>query len=348
ALARLGYGIEPDPRAGIAIAAGAAVALFRLPAPVTAAPGEPVPTDAAVEQALLLIDLAAIVSEADGAASPPEFAAMRHHLHADGALSPLDDARVGAHLAWLAARPASERTLAGMKKRIAPRSPEERDRLAIGLLRIVDADGTISPAEVTVLQKIWSLLGRDPDRVASDLHATARRRSPRASPRVATPPAPTGTRPPAGDEPVVVRRGRPETPGVRIPPPPEAVPATLEPDVADVALDPSAVARKIADTAAVSALLGDLLDEPPAPVAAPSTSPAAPAPRAAAPERDLLAALDGASAWSAEDFAALAERHGMMPNAALDLLNDLGFEHAGDPLLVEEADGSLSVEAAAL
>jgi len=366
ALARLGYGIEPDPRAGIAVAAGAAVALFRLPAP--AAPGEPEPMDLAMEQALLLIDLAAIVSEADGAASPPEFAAMRHHLHAAYALSPLDDARLGAHLAWLGTRPASERTLAGMKKRIAPRSPGERDRLATGLLRIVDADGTISPTEVAVLQKIWKLLGRDPDRVASDLHAvmtggrldptpptptakTARGRSPQPRPRsrVDAPQATaTRSRTPAGDEPVVVRRGQAETPGVRIPPPPEAVPTRPEPDVADVALDPSAVARKIADTAAVSALLGDLLDEPPAPAEAPATSAAAPAPRTAAPERDLLAALDGADAWSAEDFAALAERHGMMPNAALDLLNDLGFEHAGDPLLVEEADGSLSVDAAAL
>ena len=354
ALARLGYGIEPDPRSGVAIAADAPVALFRLPGPP---PGDASPEDGAYGQAALLVDLAAIVGEADGAASLPEFTALRDHLRQSWALSPQDDARLGARLAWLAARPAAERTLAGMKRRIAPLSAPERDRLASGLLRVVDADGSVSPAEVTALRTIWKLLGRDPDRVASDLHAVmtggqldptpaapAPKDQPSRRPKPATPPTPVRARQsPGADDPVIVRRATPETPGVRIPRPPGSVEPAPVPDP-DLTLDPTAIARKIADSAAVSALLGDLLaEESPPPVPAPTPARSGTG-DPASPVMALLAALDAQETWASEAFAALAEGHGMMPNAALDLLNDLGFEHAGDPLLMEEADGSFRVD----
>ncbi|MGN6486151.1 MAG: tellurite resistance TerB C-terminal domain-containing protein, partial [Thermomicrobiales bacterium] len=210
-------------------------------------------------------------------------------------------------------------------------------------------DGSISPAEVTALRTIWKLLGRDPDRVASDLHAvmTGGRldptpTEPKQGDRSARRPKPAPPRrSSAADDPVVVRRATPETPGVRIPRPPGTVepPSLPEPDLP---LDPTAIARKIADSAAVSALLGDLLAEeaaPPAPV--PDRSGAD---DPASPVAALLAALAVQETWAPEAFAALADGHGMLPNAALDLLNDLGFEHAGDPLLMEEADGSFRVD----
>lgn len=364
ALARLGFGIEPDPGTGTGtpITAEGSIALFRLPEPIHTSIGTDTPAEHAASQATILIDLAAMVGEADGAASLPEFSAMRSHLREAYALTAGEERRLGARLAWLAAHPASERSLAGVKKRIAPLSPEERDRLAIGLLRIVDADGAISPKEVTVLQKIWKLLGRDPDRVASDLHAimTGGRLDPTPATATATAPTATTAKPPDAaparrpkrtppstrDDPVIVRRATPEEPGVRIPPPPGAKGAPPE---ADLTLDPSAIARKIADTAAVSALLGNLLDDDATPVPSPASGPSPSQPDAAGRAQDgLLAALAGREAWPAEAFSALAEQHAMMPNAALDLLNDLGFEHAGDPLLIEEADGSLRVDAAVL
>ncbi|MGC4191295.1 MAG: TerB N-terminal domain-containing protein [Thermomicrobiales bacterium] len=356
ALARLGYGIEPDPRTGTTLTPGATMAIFRLPDGLSTPADTAVPDDGPYAQAAILVQLAAILGEADGAASASEFAAMRDHLHASYTLSPLEERRLGARMVWLASQPASERTLAGMRKRIAPLSPGERDHLARGLLQIVDADGTVAPGEVMTLQKIWKLLGRDPDRVASDLHAvmtggnlepTPAVPNPKtASPRRAKPAA--RTPPPTGDEPVVVRAATPETPRIRIPKPPDA---NAHPPEPDVALDPGAIARKIADTDAVSALLGDLLAEESATSssAAPTTTPATTSitPAEISPAA-LLRALAAQERWTAEAFAALVAQHGMMPNAALDLVNELGFEHAGDPLLLEEPDGALSVDPAVL
>ncbi|MGB3328139.1 MAG: TerB N-terminal domain-containing protein, partial [Thermomicrobiales bacterium] len=194
ALDRLGYGVEPDPRTGTALTRGETVAIFRLPAAgdTDGDEGDASRTpESPFGQAMTLVHLAAIVGEADGAASGTEFAAMRDHLRTRYPLTTTEERRLGARLAWLASRPAAERTLAGMKKAIAPLSPVDRDRLAEGLLRIVDADGTVTPDEVTVLQKIWRLLGRDPDRVASDLHAVMTGGHLNPSP---TTPAPSGQR----------------------------------------------------------------------------------------------------------------------------------------------------------
>ncbi|MGC4106878.1 MAG: TerB N-terminal domain-containing protein [Thermomicrobiales bacterium] len=342
---RLGYGIEPDPRSGVAVAAGAGIALFRLP---DAPPTETSTPDDAYALAALLVDLAALVGEADGAASAIEFDALRDHLRAWHPLSLAEERRLGARLAWQAARPASDRTLTRMKKRVSSCSAQDRDRLAVGLLRIVEADGAIAPAELAALRKIWKLLGRDPDRVASDLHAvmTGGRLDPTPTPQAASS---TRTKPPRArpsrndDDPVIVRQATPETPGLRIPRPPEVSRPAAEPDLT---LDPMAIARKIADTAAVSDLLNDLLmdESPPAIPTAPPARPDGPP----SPSGAMLAALSGQAIWSADAFSALAAGYGMMPNAALDLLNELGFEHADDPLLIEEADGSLSVDSAIL
>ena len=357
ALARLGYGIEPDPRSGTPLTASGTVGLFRLP-PEAADSTTAIPNgsdDGPYEAAAMLIQLAAFVGEADGKASIREFAAVREVLRSLYPLTPAAYRRLGARLAWLASRPIGERTLAGMKKRIAPFPGDARDRLALGLLRIVDADGAVSPSEVAALRKIWPLFGRSPDRVASDLHAVM------TGGQIEPAPASGAGRPAEGrrgisprstsvsDEPVIVRRATPETPGVRIPPPPQPHPSSghsaPEPDIA---LDPDAIAQKIADSAAVSALLGDLLaDEAPQQAEGDATGdpePRMPRPVALSPAAAILQDLGRQDVWPADAFATLAESHGMLPNAAIDLLNDLGFDHAGEPLLIEEPDGSVAVD----
>lgn len=329
ALGHLGYGLEPDPRTGVPIATDIPIALFRLPSPSIRSVTDD-PEAGAYGQAVTLMLLAAIVAEADGETSPREKSAMQEHLRATFSLAPEDECRLRARLTWQASQPAiTTRSLAGMKRRVALLSPEERDRLASGLLRLVDADGTISPAEVTALQKIWKLLGRDPERVASELHAVIT----------------GGTLTPGrtrNDAPIVVRNAAPQTPGIPIPSR-DAILKT-HPHSEDLALDAATIARTMADSATVSALLGDLLTEETTQAPTSSLKPTSPTTTPLDSTAVLIRAIAGQLSWSVDAFASLAEHHGLLPGAALDQVNELAFETADSPLLIEEADGSLSVD----
>ncbi|PZS39501.1 MAG: hypothetical protein DLM62_07940, partial [Pseudonocardiales bacterium] len=52
------------------------------------------------------------------------------------------------------------------------------------------------------------------------------------------------------------------------------------------------------------------------------------------------------SSWSRADFAELAARHGVMPSGALDLINEVAMEAAGEPVI--EGDDELIVNDHAL
>jgi hypothetical protein len=60
----------------------------------------------------------------------------------------------------------------------------------------------------------------------------------------------------------------------------------------------------------------------------------------------LLGELATRSSWSRADFADLAARHGVMPSAALDVINEVAMETAGEPVV--EGDDELTVNDDAL
>ncbi|MDR1873395.1 MAG: hypothetical protein LBQ90_00065, partial [Synergistaceae bacterium] len=60
--------------------------------------------------------------------------------------------------------------------------------------------------------------------------------------------------------------------------------------------------------------------------------------------RAVLRALPERGTWSADEWSALARRHGFMPNALLEELNTWGEETLGDFLLLDE-DGDLVLNA---
>ncbi|MBC8328977.1 MAG: TerB N-terminal domain-containing protein [Planctomycetes bacterium] len=105
-------------------------------------------------------------------------------------------------------------------------------------------------------------------------------------------------------------------------------------------LDPEALARKLEETAAVSSLLSGIFEDPqPAPAAA-----------AAAPVVEGLDAAHSAlfqrlgerPAWPRADYEALAEELGVLPDGALDILNEYAFERCDEPLI--EGDELLEVQ----
>lgn len=303
-LAKSGIGVEPDVRfGGPRLTSGDSVAVFGL------APLDPSAPSAAYAGASLLLHLAAIVATADGEVAPDEREALHGQVSRSISLEEGERKRLAAHVEWLLASPPGT---AGIKKRIEALSPEQCRSLGRFLLQVAAADGRIDPTEVTTLTKLFRLLGLDPSEIHLELHTLQASST-------------------AADQPVLVAPGEPEAPGVPIPARPN------EPTASGTHLDMSLVEAKLHESASVSALLSGIFAEEDEP-------------DAIAPHEDegeagilgrhyvaLLRDLSQREVWGRDEYEALAEQHGVMPDGALDTLNELAWDTC-DEALVEGTD----------
>jgi tellurite resistance protein len=307
-LGRRGYGMEPDVRfGGPPLSAGPAV-VFRL------APNAPTAAGPAYRAATVLLQLAAAVSGADGEVSDAERRHLAMHLEGSLHLAAAERRRLTAHLSWLVE---AEAGLRGVKKRLVDLQPDQRSAIGEFLVGVAAADGVISPTEIVALTKIFQLLGLNPADVYSQVHAL-------------------GTTSEAAPGPVVVRAARPGMPGQPIPPRPTELTATVR-------LDPARVEAKLAETAAVSALLGSIFIDDETPLAAVATDTRGVAPIAGLDSAHsiLLRHLATRDTWSRAEVEALAEESGLLPDGALDTLNEAGLDVCGEPVC--ESDGDVEM-----
>lgn len=313
-LERHGFGIEPDVRfGGEVIESDGRVVVFRQASAPASTPS------AAYVSAAMLLRLGVAVAGTDGSLADTERAFLE--AKADGALDLLQSERMRlrAHLRWLLD---SNVGLGGLKKKVEALTPESRARLGEFAVGVAAADGKIEPAEVKTLLRVFELLALDPDDVYTQLHrlggAAAKAQS------LAGPPAERD-----------VRNARSATPDA-----PPQVP------VGAIALDPEKVKAKLAEAEAVRGVLEYIFTE-----ASPAPAPA-PVPVASVPGiwsldsahsallRDLLAR----DSWAREEYASLAQRHRLMPEGALETINDAAFEAVGEPIL--EGEDPLEIRAA--
>jgi uncharacterized tellurite resistance protein B-like protein len=306
-----GVGVEPDVRLGGPVLSPGPAVLFRT------APQQPSTPSPAYTAAAILLHLAAAVSIADGHASDAETAHLRDHLEAAMHLNLPERLRLHAHLMWLLT---GQTKLTGLTKRLALLDENQRDAIGDFLTTVAAADGVVSPAEITTLTKVFKLLGLDPASVYSRVHAATTVGRPAS----------------AATAPVTVRPATPGAPGYAVPPrsvPDEA--GTRGGRRGVVQLDEAAIAAKLAETAAVSALLGSIFaDDEPTP--APITAAAASGPSVAgldAPHSTLLRALAARMSWPRAELEAQCETLALLPDGALDTLNEAAYEAVGDPLV---------------
>jgi uncharacterized tellurite resistance protein B-like protein len=311
-LEKLGVGLAPDVRhTGINPSSSERAAVFLLP---MGAP-EPGPDFAT---ATLLLTLAASVVGADGI-SPAEEEEIERHLETAYRLSATDRARLRAHLAWVQACPPST---AAVRKHLEPLAQADRQAVGLRLIAIAGADGHVSPAEVKMLTRLYPLLGLDPARVYADVHALA-----------------------AAPGPVTVL-GADAPRDYAIPAPPVATPAPGA--SGGFALDVARIQAITEETRDVTRVLASVFadEEPgdagPAPAAGPAAEPEPGDAPAAAPPRlpglddahsALVRGLADRDRIGAAEFAALAERHGLLAGGAVETVNDAAFQLCDEPLL---------------
>jgi uncharacterized tellurite resistance protein B-like protein len=297
---RLGYGIEPDPRYGGRLVDGPAV-LFEVQ-------GDHVPFDPAYTSATAIVEAAAAVALADGVIDAREWP----HLESAISLSGLGEAagrRLRAHLKWLeAARPRT----GDLRSRLAPLDEARRGLLAEILVAVAGSDGRIEAREINALKRAFAALGLSEAELYSAAHALG---APQVARRdEAEPGAPVVVVPKRGSETYTL-------------PPVRPAPQTV--DMAGFALNMALVQAKLADSERVSELLGGVFAEE-------SEGMAAPEPRRLDERyRRLLVALAARPSWTRSEFQNAAAAEGLMPDGAIESINEAALEVAGAPVLDE-------------
>ncbi len=120
--------------------------------------------------AALTLQLASAVASVDGEFGIKEVGHLRETILSWKHLTPSQSRRLLAHLRLLMQAPASMTTL---KKKFEPLDQGVRETIATFMATVAQSDGTVSPTEVKMLEKVYKALGVDSKRVFSDVHAVA-------------------------------------------------------------------------------------------------------------------------------------------------------------------------------
>ncbi|HEV2816242.1 MAG TPA: TerB N-terminal domain-containing protein [Allosphingosinicella sp.] len=297
----LGIGFEPDRRYGAcgALTADTYVCAFRADRGGSVAPD--------VEHyvaARALTEIAALAATADGVVVPLEVEAIQRDL-ASLDLAVTEQARLLAHAEAILRNPPKARAAI---KRLLALPEERRRRIAQSAISAVLADGHVLSSEVRFLEGLYKALGFPNEDIYAQLH--------RGSVEI--------------DEPVAVEKAISET---GIPLPPEAVADRF------VAVDAAKLERLRKETSQVSSLLAtifvDYADVRPGPAVADA---AVGEDRFAGLGRahgELLALLLSAPMERGE-FEEAARARKLMPEGALETINDWSFDQFEEPAVEDE------------
>lgn len=313
-LQMLGYGIEPDVRfQGLIGCRTEHVVLFKL-------------GDEGVEtgspeyySATLMARFGVVIADADGDLGADEMARLADMLEKKLELSPAERLRLVAHLKLLVAEGAS---LTGAKKRLEEIGQSQREAIAHVATLVALADGRVTKTESASLRKLYALLGLDPTRVYEDLHAL-------------------GVDSGAADPDVVTVRpatGGPKGYSIPAPPKPE--------DVHRVVLDKARLEARAKETSEVVAILkGVFVDEESVPSAHPPLNVAGVAGLDSA-HSALLRRLGELPTVGRADWESWCSQCDLLPDGAIDRINEAAWDTCGGPLL--DGENTISVDQATL
>lgn len=255
----------------------------------------------------LMVDMAASIAMADGNASEQAVALIHRQIESWPQLTSRQQDRLKARAAVQIAQPP---TPASLKKRLEPLSAEAKVSVATLLVQTANADGFVSPAEVKLLEKLYQMLGLDPQRLYGDLHSNTVVGSSNA-PRTST--------------------------GVDKAPNSSAQPV--------FALDTTRIEALQKETAKVSALLADVFAEE-VPVAEPVQETVESQPGSASllgldeAHSTFLRLLLSRPSWTRSELSDAASDLELMVDGAMEQVNEAALDHWDEPL----TDGDDPVE----
>ncbi len=301
-LARCGLGIAPDPRYSFrAPRIDEPVVLFDL-----GFDNESAEVASELYQShLLQLALGSIVVTADGQVTEQERALLDGYVAKAGDLTDSELRRLRANMEWFLAVPPD---LPTMRRKLSRCDAEQQETVRIALVAAAHADGSITPEEVVLMEKLYKSLGLDTDRAYADLHAYVA----------------GGIRAPArfSDEST------------------ERVSTTTD-SAARPMLDPDRIARIRRDTERASSVLAGIFTEfadAGMDSSDPSTNEITEIKGIDGPHGRLILELMAKMFWTTDEFAALTGKLGLLPAGAVETINEWAFD-VYDEAFLEEDDG---------
>ena len=302
ALARIGFGMAPDPRFSLrGPKIDEPVVIFEL--------GEPVEqledVSPAYRTELFELALATFVAHADSKLVEAERRALREKIEATRGLTELERKRLHANLGWYLGVPPD---MLWLRRKLKDAGAEHHLALRAAVVAIAHADSVIQSEEVACIEKIYKALGIDAGLVYADLHA--------------------GDVP---DGPVRVKAAEAEAPGEQIP---------VEPKTKAAALDAARIAAIRTDTERVSSVLGEIFSADDDPSDEALNAHSLPSSLAGLDPKHAMLVEDVIERehWTDEKFDELAGKQGLMPSGALEAINEWAFEKF-DEALLDHYDG---------
>ena len=300
-LTRVGYGMEPDPTYGSPRPHDTVLVFL-----AEASAG----TGAAFQHAGLI---AAVL--ASGEATADRGARIVSELASRLALNPSETGRVAARHRMMRGRALP---VSGLTKLGQSMTAEERSAIAAMSAAVAAACGEAGRDTITALERLHDAFGVERRALYAALHQGAANNA-----------APS-------TEPVVVEL--PPMPSIRfrIPPPPAQVPSTK------VAIDMARVGAILRQTREVAQVLAPIYeDDAPSPAQPAAEVPLAPPgsrfPGLGADHVRLLEALCCEDRWSRADYQAKARDFGLLPDGAVEAINEWAYDELGDEL-IEDGD----------
>jgi uncharacterized tellurite resistance protein B-like protein len=305
ALERFGVGMEPDVRfGGPAPAAHAQVVLFRRAAEITTAPS------AEYSAAATLTELCSAVALADGRLADTERTLIEQRVMGRPGLGDDERRRLRAHFSRVTADPPSP---ASLRKHVSLLSDALRQEAGDLLLAVALADGSVDRAEVTRVNRYFDALGLERPELG-------------------------GGRPtmPGAEGLTPLRTAGAPSPGYAIPQQPPKEKSANAP----IALDPELIKARLAETERAASFLAEIFTGEDTSSFSALAAPAAPgAPRDGNPgppgldaaHRSFLARLAQQPSWRRSEVESIAAGFGLMPDGALEIVNEAAFEAAGEP-----------------
>ena len=309
ALARLSVGLAPDPRFALrSPKRGEPVVLFNLPEGVTRLEA----VSGKYKSLLVSVAIGSFVAQADESVSESESNALAAAINRDPDLPEGERSRLKANLRWMmAVRP--DLSLLRRHLRNAPcETSHEMGQIA---LSIAASDGVISGREVAALERLDSAIGLKTDGIYSALHTLS-----------------------SADDPVTVIPPAEGQPGFAIPPRPDPE--------NPLSLDADRVAAVMTNTARVSALLSEIFQD--------EERAEEPAEELGQAENEFggldekhaafLGELISRPHWGEEEYRKLARQFRLLPDGAMETVNEWSHERFGDLLIVEDDGYMINIE----
>ncbi|RAH95938.1 hypothetical protein DLJ53_33610 [Acuticoccus sediminis] len=304
-LDKLDMGFEPDRRYGpVTLTPNGQTVLFKAPH------GGPVDAERPqYNAARTMVDVSVLAAAADGDIHEAEFRSVRDEIWSFDGLAEAERIRLSAHAILLLKDAPRQQAV---MKRLAGLPKEEARRVTEAALSAVLADGHVDPSEIRFLEKLHKALGLPEADVYASLHRG----------QVVV------------DEPVsVIPEERSSG---------EAIPPAPVPEMG-IALDHARLARLRKETSEVSSLLADIFVEDEDLVPTVAQAPAVEGGKRLFAGLDvehgeLLASLIAVGRLERERFEEMTQRLRLLPDGAIETINEWGFETFDEPVLEEDGD----------